>query len=54
MKITRYVNGKRIDGGISQKITVDSGEIVNTITNVNRRLSKEINKNQGKSNGNIA
>lgn len=54
MKITRYVNGKRIDGSIAQKITVDSSEIVNTITNVNRRLDKEMNKNQGKNNGNMA
>ncbi len=54
MKITRYVNGKRIDGSINPQITVNSREIVNTITNVNIRLSKELNKNQGKNNGNIA
>ncbi len=54
MKITRYVNGKRIDGGLSQKITVNSSEIVNAITGVNRRLGKEISQNQGKNNGNMA
>lgn len=54
MKITRYVNGKRIDGGLSQEITLSNNEIVNTIANVNVRLSKESNKNQGKNNGNMA
>ena len=53
MKITRYVNGKRVDGDFGQKITVENREITNAITDVNRRINKESGKNSVKDNGNI-
>ncbi|MBQ9757308.1 MAG: hypothetical protein IJW15_02680 [Clostridia bacterium] len=53
MKITRYVNGKRVDGDFGQKLLVENQAITNAITDVNRRLSQKSEKNSAPNNGNI-
>ena len=48
MRVTRYINGKKIVNSFENKPLIENNIVASTIEKVNRRLNSTFNENEGR------